>query len=149
MLDSSNKGSRRKPEKLHKQHWHVPVNPSIVLTTHSYMEVVGGGSVSYHWVALRNFHWLVATDFRNENQSLYPGKSQAWTKSLGGIRRIFSPAQLEVSSTEKEWIWTHPQVLKTSYCRTYTLTYAYIPLHNHIDHFFNCYIIAATVFPQK
>lgn len=45
MLDSSNTGSRRKPEKLYKQHWHAPVNPSTVLTTHSDMDVMGGGDV--------------------------------------------------------------------------------------------------------
>lgn len=46
VLDSSNTGSRRKPEKLYKQHFHPPGNPSTALTTYCLGQ--GGGSGPSH-----------------------------------------------------------------------------------------------------
>lgn len=99
----------------------------------------GGECVSFHWVALSNFHWLMAADSRKENRSLHLDKSQACMKSLGSTQKHFFLVHLEVSSTEEEWIWIYPQVLQASYC----LTHWHTSLHNRTDPCLDCYSTAA------
>lgn len=90
-----------------------------------------GECVSFHWITLSNFHWLVATDSRNKNQSLYPGKSQACMKRLShGIQKRFS-----FSAFGGDFNWGGMHMNSSSSLENFILSYTliYIPLHNSTD----------------
>lgn len=128
VLESSNTGSRRKPEKLRQQHGHPPVNPSTALTTYSYRGLGGGPS---HWVALSNFPWLVARESRKEHRSLHPDRSQACMKSFGGTQEHFFPSAFRGEFNLGGMDMNAPSSLPgfvLSFTLTYTITWSRRPL---------------------